>query len=322
MGLPLDQEKLIAGLEELEKRLRQSKASSDAAVERASPSSIAPPTYDHAELHAGEDWSFPADEQAALYPDYELEERANSRCLLLAISGLVLVIFVGALGVTLAYWTTPSSEPLTADVRPSVKDPTPVAVAPAPAEAVRREDVGSPPAVAAPQAAAAPPASSPPAPAAQPMPSANVAPPTGTANVPAQQAPPVEPAAPPPEIRTVTILPDGSLAPAAAGQNPALPPPAPAGTPPSSAAGQTDSPASSAVKPDTTGQNAQAAKAAKKRAAARAAKKSAAKAESAAAPADPTPHAAPPPANDGILQGAQRALGSVTGAVRKLVGGE
>ncbi len=314
MGLPLDQEKLIAGLEELEKRLRQSKASSDAAIERASPSSIAPPTYDCSALDAGENHS---DQRATAFPDYELEERAHSRRLLLAISGLVLVIFVGALGVTLAYWTTPSSEPLAADAKPSVKDATPVAVAPVPAQAARGLDANSP-AVATP--------TSPPAQDAQPAQSANVvAPPPAPANVPAQQVAPIEPAAPPPGVRTVTILPDGSLAPAAAGHETALPPPLPAGGPSPAATGQTDQPAAAAVKPDAAGQTAQAAKAAKKRAAARAAKKSAAKAESAPPadkPADLTQHAPPPAANDGILQGAQRALGSVTGAVRKLVGGE
>lgn len=320
MGLPLDQEKLIAGLEELEKRLRQSKASSDAALDRAPPSSLAPPTQDHAELRLGEDQSFSADERATYYPDYELEERANSRRLLLAISGLVLVIFVGALGVTLAYWTAPSSEPLAADVRPSPKEAAPVAAPPASAQTAPGDDANSLAARAA-QPAVATPA---PPPAAQPAPSAEAAPPapsTGAANVPAQQAAPVEQAAPPPEVRTVTILPDGSLAPASAGQETALPPPVPAGGPSSPVAGQAEQPASAAVKPDTTGQTALAAKAAKKRAAARAAKKSAAKAEL-APPADLTPHPAPPAANDGILQGAQRAFGSVTGAVRQLVGGE
>ncbi len=318
MGLPLDQEQLIASLEELEKRLRQSTAAGEAAVADKGPRlDPAPPPYAYPQpdFAAQREPSFEVGAPA----EFQAEEHDNRRRLLLAFSALIMVVFVGALGATLAYWTTPS--------------PGPVAASPEPASA--HVDAASDPVEAAapageqtaPAANAAPVESAPAAPAAASIPAAQVS--AAHMDAPSPAAPPAPQPATPQQVQTVTILPDGTLAPKDSSRqpDPAFAPPAysnPSGGNSSQGSAQTAPNPSEAAKPNATGQNS-AAKIAKKKAAKAAAKTAAPKKQAAATadrPAEPAPSPTPAPAGDGFLQGAQRALGSVTGAVKKLVGGE
>ncbi len=257
--------------------------------------------------------------------------KLTSRSLLLALGALVLTVFVGAMVATLPDWSALFAEKDSAAFEPETQAITPAreqAIAPALEQAIAPALEND---------------------AAQPVGSASSAAPSkapldGLAAAPATS-----------EVYVSTIRPDGSLAPdttphvdlvapadptpqAAAAPPPPVSVPAPAAAPaadsttaPPPTAEQTGGAAPAvATTTDAPGEkNPPAAKPAKKRTATHAAnpaaKPTAAKpgATAAAKPADDARQPAPAAADvDGIFQSAQRAVGSLTGAVKKLVGAD
>jgi hypothetical protein len=332
MGLPLDQEKLIASLEELEKRLRQSHAVDDAPAAPEPPRlvDVAPPPYAYRQAPPAPEREPPQDFSPRRDSRDSFDEGEDRRRLILALSALVMVLFVGALGATLAYWPAPSVAPV---AEAPESEPAPVAAAPA--DAVPQGEDAAPPALAeAPPsepAPAAPPEAAPARAAAAPAPAARASlerPAAIEKEAPAAAAPSAQPA--PEQVETVTILPDGSLAPKGSTRtqdSASFTPPAYPTQQQPQGLSQTESGAPKQMTPEQ--QKAQAAKIAKKKAAAKAKAAAAAKAQAAAAATAEQPPAPAPapaqqaqPADGNILQGAQRALGSVGGAVKKLIGGE
>jgi hypothetical protein len=241
-----------------------------------------------------------------------LFEKVKSRRLLLGLSALALIVFVAAMAATLSGWRAPS---FTADSAGNERDAQ-----------TSPSQVGG---------------------AAQPEGSA------GAAAL--SKATPVGLASAPSEVYMATIRPDGSLAPDTTPHATYTPPtdatppatvrvPAPdLTTAPPTTTGQPASAHTVATTSEAAGQNPPVAKPAKKRAVTHAANSvaklpaakpnapptapsTAAKPEvvspAAAKPAVTSTPPAPFAAEDGIFEGAQRAVGSLTGAVKKLVGAD
>jgi hypothetical protein len=211
----------------------------------------------------------------ASFPD----ERAKSRNLLLSVAALIVTSSLGVACLAFAFWSESS---VSAD-KATLKSEAQAVVAPPPVQSAAVQPV---------EAASAP---------AQQAQTAEVAP---------------EPALPEPKkVQTVSILPDGSLAPA----NAAPPAPAPSTAVKTPPPAQAEPPASAPAKIDGARLDG---KAGKKPASAHSAKTPSARARVPASAAAETPaQSYAPPEGEGIFQSAQKAVGSFTGAVKKLVVG-
>jgi len=310
----LDQQQLSEGVRAFEEHLRRASAP-DWTVDRQS---AKPVNAQPARTVAG-------DRKAAVAgrgkpPIGHSSGKLTSRSLLLALGALVLTVFVGAMVATLPDWSALFAEKDSAAFEPETQ-----VIAPARQQAITPAQEND---------------------AAQPVGSASSAAPSkapldGLAAAPAPATS---------EVYVSTIRPDGSLAPdttphvdlvapadptpqAAAAPPPpvSVPAPAPNSTtaPPPTAEQIGPAPAVATTTDAPSEKSPPAAKPAKKRTATRpanpAAKPIAGKsvAPSAAKPADDARQPAPAAADvDGIFQSAQRAVGSLTGTVKKLVGAD
>jgi hypothetical protein len=311
MAKLFDQQQLSAGVQEFEDHLLRARASDwTVDCQLAKPVKAAP---------AAGSRRTSAPQRVQPRPVGAPVEKVKSRRLLLGLSALALIVFVAATAATLSDWRAPS---FTADSAGNERD----AQAPSPSQ------VGG---------------------AAQPGGSA------GAAAL--SKATPVAPAPAPSEVYMATIRPDGSLAPDTTPRGTYTPPtdatpPATVAPPvtvrvpasdlttaPPTTTGQPASAHTVVTTFEAAGQNPPVAKPAKKRAVTHAANSvaklpaakpnappiapsTAAKPEvvspAAAKPAVTSTPPAPVAAEDGIFEGAQQAVGSITGAVKKLVGAD
>ena len=320
MSLPLDQQQLIAGVEELERRLRQSPSLNGEGTGGAEAPVAPEPGIGFPEINVSDRHQFNDQGATGVYYDDYPDDPTRRRRLILAASGVIVLLFVGAMGVALTFLNAPANSP-----NATAPDREAKAVSPSPDVASAPEaqsltpvtaETAPPPVEAAKDSRQAPPATA-------RLGDQGTAP--SSTHFSTQPQPAAAPAPVAADVATVTIMPDGSLAPADAISKDStfarLATPGVAGSTPGAPVAQPDVAAPPATSSDLSSQNPQGQKAPKKKVAKRAAKPNVAKTET-ASPAEQAPAHAAAPAGDGFLQGAQRAFGSVTGAVKKLVGSD